>query len=48
MRRAQEIYDQLAPATAQRVVHFLKVREEAERRAAEDAAARRQVRSNVK
>jgi hypothetical protein len=48
LRRAQEVYDQLAPATAQRVVHFLKVREEAERRAAEEAAAKRQVRSNVK
>jgi uncharacterized protein (DUF2336 family) len=48
LRRAQEVYDQLAPATAQRVVHFLKVREEAERRAAEEAAARRQIRSNVK
>ena len=48
LRRAQEVYDHLSATTAQRVVHFLKVREASERRAAEDAAARRQIRSKVK
>jgi uncharacterized protein (DUF2336 family) len=44
LRRAQETYDDLASDTSQRVVHFLKAREAAERRSAEQAAARRQIR----
>jgi hypothetical protein len=48
LKRAQEVYDELSSATAQRVVHFLKVREASERRAAEEAADRRQVRTKVK
>jgi hypothetical protein len=44
LRRAQETYDGLSPSTAQRVVHFLKAREAAERRSAEQVAARRHIR----
>ena len=44
LRRAQETYDGLSPSTAQRVVHFLKAREAAERRSAEQAAARPHIR----
>jgi hypothetical protein len=44
LRRAQETYDQLSTATSQRVVQFLKAREEADRRSAEEAAVRRQFR----
>lgn len=47
IKRAFDTYDQLSPATSQRVVHFLKVREATQRRAVE-AAATRQIRSNVK
>jgi uncharacterized protein (DUF2336 family) len=47
LRRAQETYDGLSPSTSQRVVHFLKAREAAERRSAEQAAARRQIRSGA-
>lgn len=47
LRRAQETYDQLSPSTSQRVVHFLKAREAAERRSAEDVAARRQIRGKA-
>jgi uncharacterized protein (DUF2336 family) len=48
LKRAQDTYDQLSPTTAQRVVQFLKVREESDRRSAEEAATRRQSRSKVK
>jgi uncharacterized protein (DUF2336 family) len=44
LRRAQETYDSLSENTSQRVVHFLKAREAAERRSAEQVAARRQIR----
>jgi uncharacterized protein (DUF2336 family) len=44
LRRAQATYDQLSTTTAQRVVQFLKAREAAERRSAEEAAVRRQIR----
>jgi Uncharacterised protein conserved in bacteria (DUF2336) len=44
LRKAQGTYDQLSTATAQRVVQFLKAREAAERRSAEEAAVRRQIR----
>ena len=44
LRRAQGTYDQLSTTTAQRVVQFLKAREAAERRSAEEAAVRRQIR----
>jgi uncharacterized protein (DUF2336 family) len=44
LRRAQESYDGLSPSTSQRVVHFLKAREAAERRSAEQVAARRHIR----
>jgi uncharacterized protein (DUF2336 family) len=47
LRRAQESYDQLSSGTSQRVVHFLKAREAAERRSAEDVAARRQIRGKA-
>jgi len=43
-RRAQETYDGLSQTTSQRVVHFLKAREAAERRSAEQVAARRHIR----
>lgn len=45
LRRAQETYDQLSMTTSQRVVQFLKAREAAERRSAEEAAVRRQIRT---
>ena len=48
LKRSQEVYDSLSATTAQRVVHFLKVRETSERRAAEEAAARRQIRSKTR
>ena len=44
LRRAQETFDQLSMATSQRVLQFLKAREAAERRSAEEAALRRQIR----
>ena len=44
VRRAQATYDQLSTTTSQRVVQFLKAREAAERRSAEEAAVRRQIR----
>jgi Uncharacterised protein conserved in bacteria (DUF2336) len=44
LKRTFETYEQLSRATAQRVVHFLKVRETAQKQAAE-AAARRQIRA---
>jgi hypothetical protein len=44
LRRAQDSFDQLSDTTSQRVVQFLKAREAAERRSAEEAAVRRQVR----
>jgi uncharacterized protein (DUF2336 family) len=44
LRKAQATYDQLSTTTAQRVVQFLKAREAAERRSAEEAAVRRQIR----
>jgi uncharacterized protein (DUF2336 family) len=44
LRRAQDTYEGLAPSTSQRVVHFLKAREAAERRSAEQVAARRHLR----
>lgn len=47
LKRAFDTFDQLNPTTAQRVVHFLKVREATQKRAAE-AAASRQIRSNVR
>ena len=47
LRRTQETYDGLSPGTSQRVVHFLKAREAAERRSAEEAAARRHIRSKA-
>ena len=45
LRRAQETYDGLSATTSQRVVQFLKAREAAERRSAEEAAVRRQIRT---
>jgi uncharacterized protein (DUF2336 family) len=48
LRRAEISYEGLAPSTAQRVLHFIKVREGAQRRSAEEAASRRQIRSNVR
>ncbi len=47
VKRAHDTFSQLKPTTAQRVVHFLKVREASQKRAAEMAASR-QVRSNVR
>ncbi|MCG6121851.1 MAG: DUF2336 domain-containing protein [Microvirga sp.] len=47
MRRARDTFEKLKPATAQRVVHFLKAREASQRRALE-AAAGRQIRENVR
>ena len=44
LSRTFETYEQLSRATSQRVVHFLKVREAAQKEAAE-AAARRQIRA---
>ncbi len=44
LKRASETYEQLSAATAQRVMHFLKVRESAQKQVAE-AAARRQIRT---
>jgi uncharacterized protein (DUF2336 family) len=44
LRRAQDTYDNLATTTSHRVVQFLKAREAAERRTAEEAAMRRQIR----
>jgi uncharacterized protein (DUF2336 family) len=44
LKRTFETYEQLSRSTAQRVVHFLKVRESAKKQAAE-AAARRQIRA---
>lgn len=44
LQRGQETYDQLSTTTSQRVVQFLKAREAAERRSAEEAAVRRQIR----
>ncbi|HEX8166399.1 MAG TPA: DUF2336 domain-containing protein [Beijerinckiaceae bacterium] len=44
LKRIFETYEQLSRSTSQRVVHFLKVRETAQKQAAE-AAARRQIRS---
>jgi uncharacterized protein (DUF2336 family) len=44
LRQAQETYEGLSTATSQRVVQFLKAREAAERRSAEEAAVRRQIR----
>jgi hypothetical protein len=40
LRKAQQTYGDLSPTTAQRVVHFLKVRETAQKKAAEAAASR--------
>ena len=48
LRRAETTYDGLSPATAQRVVHFIKARELSQRQAAEAAAQRRQTRSKVR
>jgi uncharacterized protein (DUF2336 family) len=47
VKRAHDTFNQLKPITAQRVVHFLKVREASQKRAAEIAAGR-QIRSNVR
>jgi uncharacterized protein (DUF2336 family) len=47
IKRAGEIFEGLVPATAQRVVHFLKVREATQKKGYE-AAATRQVRSNAR
>lgn len=47
VKRAHDTFSQLKPMTAQRVVHFLKVREASQKRAAEMAASR-QIRSNVR
>jgi uncharacterized protein (DUF2336 family) len=47
VKRAHDTFSQLKPTTAQRVVHFLKVREASQKRAAE-IAANRQIRSNVR
>jgi uncharacterized protein (DUF2336 family) len=47
VKRAHDTFSQLKPTTAQRVVHFLKVREASQKRAAELAASR-QIRSNVR
>jgi uncharacterized protein (DUF2336 family) len=47
LKRAHDTFSQLKPTTAQRVVHFLKVREASQKRAAEIAATR-QIRSNVR
>lgn len=44
LKKTFETYEQLARSTAQRVVHFLKLRESAQNQAAE-AAARRQIRA---
>jgi hypothetical protein len=44
LKRTFETYEQLSRSTAQRVVHFLKVREAAQKQVAE-AAARRQIRA---
>jgi inorganic pyrophosphatase len=44
LKRTFETYEQLSRQTSQRVVHFLKVRETAQKQAAE-AAARRQIRA---
>jgi hypothetical protein len=44
LNRTFETYEQLSRSTSQRVVHFLKVRETAQKQAAE-AAARRQIRA---
>ncbi len=47
LKRARDTFEQLKPTTAQRVVHFLKVREASQKRAAE-MAANRQTRTNVR
>lgn len=47
LKRAHDVYEGLVPATAQRVVHFLKVRE-ATQKMGHEAAATRQVRSNIR
>jgi uncharacterized protein (DUF2336 family) len=47
LKRIFETYEQLSRKTAQRVVHFLKVRETAQKEAAE-TAARRQLRSKLR
>lgn len=47
MKRAKETFEKLKPATAQRVLHFLKAREASQKRALEAAAAR-QVREKVR
>ena len=47
LKRAHDTFRQLKPTTAQRVVHFLKVREASQKRAAEMAASR-QIRANVR
>ncbi|MFL5117845.1 MAG: hypothetical protein ACJ8DG_19690, partial [Microvirga sp.] len=44
LKRIFETYEQLSRSTSQRVVHFLKVRETAQKQAA-GAAARRQIRA---
>jgi hypothetical protein len=47
LKKALDTYDGLVPATAQRVLQFLKVREATQRKGYE-AAASRQIRSNVR
>jgi uncharacterized protein (DUF2336 family) len=47
VKRAHDTFSQLKPTTAQRVVHFLRVREASQKRAAEVAASR-QMRTNVR
>ena len=47
VKRAHDTFNQLKPTTAQRVVHFLRVREASQKRAAEMAAGR-QMRANVR
>jgi hypothetical protein len=44
LKRTFETYEQLSRSITQRVVHFLRVRESAQKQAAE-AAARRQIRA---
>jgi uncharacterized protein (DUF2336 family) len=48
LKKSYETYEQLSPTTAQRVLHFLKVREASQKQAAQTAAANRQIRSKVK
>jgi hypothetical protein len=48
LKRAEDTYEGLASATAQRVVQFIRVREASQRQAAEAAATRRQIRSKTR